>query len=76
MKREVVESLLISIFTAYLFFYSFYTNVFVIFSNIYYPSIYQFLFFIIPYVALPLLVFFRKNSIIDRIYLYFYLLAL
>ncbi|KPV46221.1 hypothetical protein SE19_06490 [Acidiplasma aeolicum] len=67
---------MISIFTAYLFFYSFYTNVFVIFSNIYYPSIYQFLFFIIPYVALPLLVFFRKNSIIDRIYLYFLFIGL
>ena len=71
MKREIVESILISVFTAYLFIYSDISGVFIVFSTKLYPSIYQFLFFLVPYVVLPLLVFFRKNSIVDRIYLYF-----
>ncbi len=71
MKREIVESILISVFTAYLFIYSDISGIFVVFSTKLYPSIYQFMFILIPYVVLPLLVFFRKNSIVDRVYMYF-----
>jgi hypothetical protein len=76
MKREIVESLIISIFTLYLFIYSALTGIFVVFSTRLYPSIYQFMVILIPYVLLPLLVFFRKNSVINRIYLYFLFIGL
>lgn len=76
MKREVVESIIISIFTLYLFIYSALTGIFIVFSTRLYPSIYQFIILLIPYVILPFLVFFRKNSIINRIYLYFMFIGL
>ncbi len=76
MKREIVESLIISVFTLYLFIYSAITGVFVVYNTRLYPSIYQFLAFLLPYVVLPLLVFFRKNSVINRIYLYFLFIGL
>ncbi len=76
MKRETVESLIISVFTLYLFIYSAIKGIFVVYSTKLYPSIYQFIFVLTPYVVLPLLVFFRKNSIINRIYLYFLFIGL
>ncbi len=76
MKREAIESILISVFTIYLFFYSYITGVFVVYSTRLYPAAYQFLFIILPYVILPLLVFFRKNSIVNRIYAYFLFIGL
>ncbi len=76
MKREIVESIIISIFTMYLFIYSALTGVFVVFNAKLYPSIYQFIVFLLPYVILPLLVFFRKNSIINRLYAYFLFIGL
>ncbi len=76
MKREAIESILVSIFTIYLFFYSYVTGVFVVYSARLYPASYQFLFILLPYVIFPFLVFFRKNSIINRIYAYFLFIGL
>ncbi len=76
MKHEIVESIIISIFTLYLFIYSAIDGIFVVYSTRLYPSIYQFIIILIPYVIFPFLVFFRKNSIINRIYLYFLFIGL
>ncbi len=76
MKREVVESLIISVFTLYVFIYSAITGVFVVYSTRLYPAIYQFIVILIPYVLLPLLVFWRRNAVVNRIYAYFLFIGL
>ncbi|SMD31047.1 hypothetical protein [Picrophilus oshimae] len=75
MKRDVIDSIIISVFTLYLFIYSMYSGIIYIFSNSLYPAEYQSFFVFIPYIMLPLLSIWKNNKMIERVYVYFMFLG-